>query len=70
MCEVPFECVGNPLAELGVKLLGRRLVLSKLPVTDEVMRETSKWDKVCDEYLKLFGKPGSPPARHIKHEIN
>lgn len=30
----------------------------------------SRWDKLCDEYGKLFSDPGTPVDRPIKHRID
>ena len=31
--------------------------------------ETDRWDKVCADFSDVFGDPGTPPERRVKHSI-
>ena len=38
---------------------------TKVPGTDP-----SHWELICSEFSDVFEKPGTPPERAIKHEID
>ena len=31
--------------------------------------EAKRWEAICDEYNDVFGDPGLPPEREVKHAI-
>ena len=56
-------------ASTHVSMGGSALALNSLGTAAEVS-STPLWDSICEEFSDVFGEPGLPAERSIKHRID